>query len=67
MTSLFDLPFEEPDAGRNPSRRAPRRVLTVSELTARIRALLEEQFIEVWVEGELSNSRSGIPATCISR
>ena len=35
----------------------PRRVLTVSELTLRIRTLLEERFLEVWVEGELSNCR----------
>jgi exodeoxyribonuclease VII large subunit len=35
----------------------PRRILTVSQLTARIRTLLEEQFFEVWVEGELSNCK----------
>jgi exodeoxyribonuclease VII large subunit len=35
----------------------PRRVLSVSELTGRIRTLLEERFIEIWVEGELSNCR----------
>ena len=60
MTSLFDLPFEEPDpppAAPQPEAPAPRRIFTVSELTGRIRALLEDQFIEVWVEGELSNSR----------
>ena len=34
-----------------------RRILTVSELTGQIRALLEHRYIEVWVEGELSNSR----------
>src|SRR4051812_44255197 len=34
-----------------------RRVLTVSDLTGRIRTLLEERFVEVWVEGELSNCR----------
>jgi exodeoxyribonuclease VII large subunit len=34
-----------------------RRILSVSELTVRIRDLLEEQFFEVWVEGELSNTR----------
>jgi len=34
-----------------------RRVLTVSELTGQIRTLLEERYVEVWVEGELSNSR----------
>ncbi len=34
-----------------------RTVYTVSELNARIRDLLETTFIEVWVEGELSNCR----------
>ena len=56
MSSLFDLPFEEPRP-EEPEPPPPRRVLTVSDLNARIRALLEEQFIEVWVEGELSNSK----------
>ncbi|MBI2187833.1 MAG: exodeoxyribonuclease VII large subunit [Acidobacteria bacterium] len=62
MSSLFDLPFEEPEpeppaadaAAETPE---PRRILTVSELTARLRVLLEERFADVWVEGELSNSR----------
>jgi exodeoxyribonuclease VII large subunit len=59
MSSLFDLPFEEPDAGETsePLEPEPRRVLSVSELTARIRTLLEERFFEIWVEGELSNCR----------
>jgi exodeoxyribonuclease VII large subunit len=66
MDSLFDLPFEEPPPeDRGPERPAPqespisepRRVLSVSELTGRIRTLLEERFIEIWVEGELSNCR----------
>ena len=60
MTSLFDLPFEEPQSLRQEPAQAapmPRRVLSVSELTARIRTLLEEQFVEIWVEGELSNCR----------
>jgi exodeoxyribonuclease VII large subunit len=60
VTSLFDLPFEEPEPPAptpQPEVPAPRRILTVSELTARIRALLEDRFIEIWVEGELSNSR----------
>ena len=73
MNSLFDLPFEEPPSGeaspspeaadtsRQPARSAAApastRVLTVSELTLRIRTLLEERFYEVWVEGELSNCR----------
>jgi exodeoxyribonuclease VII large subunit len=34
-----------------------RRVLSVSELTGRIRTLLEERFVEIWVEGEISNCR----------
>ena len=61
--SLFDLPFEEPEpeAAAEPTRtraRAPeRRVHTVSELTARIRTLLEEELFEIWVEGEISNCR----------
>ena len=40
-------------------RRLPtaRRVLTVTELTVRVRDLLETEFFEVWVEGELSNCR----------
>ena len=73
MSSFFDLPFEEPSSaeaaeGKDPAdaMEAPpnaqpepqlRRILTVSELTARIRTLLEEQFFEVWVEGELSNCK----------
>jgi len=34
-----------------------RRVLSVTELTVRVRDLLETEFFEVWVEGELSNCR----------
>jgi exodeoxyribonuclease VII large subunit len=36
---------------------ATRRVLTVSELTARVKRLLEAQIGEVWVSGEVSNLR----------
>ena len=36
---------------------AARRTLTVTELTIRVRDLLEEQLGEVWVEGELSNCK----------
>jgi exodeoxyribonuclease VII large subunit len=64
MDSLFDLPFEEPPPEPEPAAPArvpvvpePRRVLSVSELTGRIRTLLEERFVEVWVEGEVSNCR----------
>jgi exodeoxyribonuclease VII large subunit len=34
-----------------------RRVLTVSELTARIRDLLAKNFTDIWVVGEISNCR----------
>jgi exodeoxyribonuclease VII large subunit len=61
MTSLFDQPFEEPEpeppGTGPPPAPAARRVLSVSELTGRIRVLLEERFVDVWVEGELSNCR----------
>ena len=63
MSDLFDLPFEEdsdpierPAAAARPP--APsRRVYTVTELTVRVRDLLEQEFFEVWVEGELSNCK----------
>jgi len=34
-----------------------RRPLSVSELTARLKILLEGEFLELWVEGEISNFR----------
>jgi exodeoxyribonuclease VII large subunit len=66
--SLFDLPFEEPEPEPEPAPEPPRavspsapsrerRVHTVSELSNRIRTLLEEKLFEVWVEGELSNCK----------
>src|SRR5438093_10679190 len=68
MSNLFDLPFEEddhengtagPDEAPPPAQPAPaaRRALTVTELTIRLRDVLEGEFFEVWVEGELSNCR----------
>ena len=51
MSDLFDLPFEE-----DPPRES-RRVHSVSELTVRVRDLLETDLFEVWVEGELSNCK----------
>ena len=75
MSTLFDLPFEEPEPDPPAQRDVPaavaipspaaspapidtsRRVFTVAQLTARIRSLLEQQFFEVWVEGELSNCK----------
>ena len=44
---LFDL---------SPENLVPkRRIWKVSELTSRIRDLLEDEFPEIWVEGEVSN------------
>src|SRR6059036_1444005 len=60
MTDLFDFPFEdepEPEPEPAPTPVASRRVLTVTEVTVRVRDLLETEFFEVWVEGELSNCR----------
>lgn len=75
MSTLFDLPFEEPEPEPAPElepapARAPapveapapalaraRHVVSVSELTASLREVLETTFAEVWVEGELSNSK----------
>lgn len=57
---LFSIPFEDDEredrAAAEPAAR--RRVLTVSELTASIRGLIESSFGDVWVEGELSNCRT---------
>jgi len=61
MSDLFDLPFEDDPAPEPaPSPAVPvatRRVLSVTELTVRVRDLLEAELSEVWVEGELSNCR----------
>ena len=59
MSTLFDLPFEEPppEPSSEPAPDARRRVLTVSELTATVRELLEQRFVAVWVDGEISNYR----------
>ena len=57
---LFDIPFEEDDEPRRDAAAAPapvRRIYTVAELTAGIRALVESTFGEVWVEGEISNCK----------
>src|SRR5262245_61115017 len=60
MADLFDLPFEEdpePEPEPVPTPIAARRVMTVTELTVRLRDLVEETFPEIWVEGELSNCK----------
>ena len=63
MSSQFDFPFDEPEANhprRKPAgcaRERQRTVLTVSDLTANIRDILENAYSEVWVEAEISNCR----------
>ena len=47
----------EPPSAEGRRQPCRRRVLTVTELTVRVRDLLEAEFFEVWVEGELSNCR----------
>jgi exodeoxyribonuclease VII large subunit len=39
-------------------RPSPRRALTVTQLTERIRGALEVEFFDVWVEGEVSNLKA---------
>ena len=57
MTERPALPFGEPDPAPEQPRSPARRVLTVSELTASVRVLLESKYAEVWIEGEISNAR----------
>jgi len=61
VSTLFDLPFEEPEPEppepKTAIRPPARQVLTVSQLTSSLRELLETTFAEVWVEGELSNAK----------
>jgi exodeoxyribonuclease VII large subunit len=59
MTRPLDLPFDVPDdqPAEVPEAPARRRILSVSQLTAQLRGLLESRFMEIWVEGEISNSR----------
>ena len=53
MSANPTLPFD----AAPPGRRAEQRIVTVSELTGRIRTLLESTHGHVWVEGELANCR----------
>ena len=65
MTRRLELPFDEPapepepDPGPAPgvAPDARRPILTVAQLTASIRELLEGEFVEIWVDGEISNFR----------
>ena len=53
MSGSPSLPFDEPPLRSLPARE----VVTVTELTTRIRSVLETTYGEVWVEGEIANSR----------
>ena len=60
MSSLFDLPFDDPEPEKpepNTPRARERVVFTVSDLTANIRNVLENAYSDVWVEAEISNCR----------
>ena len=57
MGDLFDLPFEEDEESSVVSPEPTRRIWSVTEVTVRVRDLLEAEFAEIWVEGELSNCR----------
>ena len=63
MADLFSDPFEEDEpepaapVRPSPAARPARRVITVSQLNASIRGLLEGQLSDLWVEGEISNCR----------
>lgn len=57
MTKRPALPFGDPDPAPAQPPSPVRRVLTVSELTASVRVLLESKYAEVWIEGEISNAR----------
>ena len=62
MADLFSEPFEDepepaPGAKPSPPARPARRVITVSQLNATIRGLLEGELSDIWVEGEISNCR----------
>jgi exodeoxyribonuclease VII large subunit len=54
VTPSGGLPFDEPP---RPPAAPVRRVVSVGELTASLRDLVESRFAEVWVEGELSGAR----------
>ena len=40
---------------------AERTILTVSEVSERIKIVLEDTFFDIWVEGEISNLRTPSP------
>ena len=55
MSGSLSLPFGKPAPRQAPA--PARTAVTVTELTHQIRTLLESTHAEVWVEGEIANSR----------
>jgi exodeoxyribonuclease VII large subunit len=55
MSGSLSLPFGKPAPRQAPA--PTRTAVTVTELTHQIRTLLESTHAEVWVEGEIANSR----------
>ena len=53
MTATPSLPFADPQGPQT----SAHGVITVTELTSQIGTVLESNFTEVWVEGEIANSR----------
>ncbi len=53
MSANPTLPFDTAPPGRRPARQ----IVTVTELTGRLRTLLESTYANVWVEGEIANCR----------
>src|ERR1043166_82554 len=52
---LFSLPQASDSERETPD--APPKAWTVTELTQRIRGVIEPSFMQVWVQGEVSNYR----------
>jgi exodeoxyribonuclease VII large subunit len=50
---MFDQTFQDPNDGG----RRPRKIYSVTELNAALKALIEESFPFVWIFGEISNFR----------
>ena len=58
MDDLFDFPDEEQNVTGNTDA-----IFSVTQLTRKIRNLLEDRIGEVWVEGEISNLRNSLRGT----
>ena len=59
MSDLFDLPFDDENEAEAilSEPRTIRHVYTVSELTQLIKGELERRYLDIWLEGEVSNCR----------